>query len=381
MEKKQLDNICTEITEAVYPFLMKNKYPFFDIEPEGSYAKGTMLDEASDIDLFIRLDLSMEETKFKELVEKLSSYLVQQGYEVRMKYASHPYLTVLVRGVEVDIVPAYKIDDISQMKSAVDRTPLHTKVINENLKEKDKKEVKKLKRFLKKHNLYGASQFVNGFSGYFCELLIAVYGSFEEVLKHEIKDYRSTVLNCPIFFADPVDTKRNVAAALSFETYHRFLFFARNGDNIKRDSYFLLGKGAGFLVEDLVGNEEIAFSKFAKKGRKLSRKIELEGFKLIRNPSFKIGNKGVSCFIVENPKLPLSKQIFGPKMEMKEECEKFTKKHKQVYPFKGRLCVDKIPKKRNFLDIFPELKSFGEALKTFEEEERTLFVQRVDEDL
>lgn len=54
-------------------------------------------------------------------------------------YASHPYVTSEIDGFEVDFVPCYNIENGSQLKSAVDRTILHTKYIQNTLKRRTKR--------------------------------------------------------------------------------------------------------------------------------------------------------------------------------------------------------------------------------------------------
>ena len=52
-----------------------------------------------------------------------------------MKYAEHPYTKVVLgdRGINADIVPAYKIKDASERGTAVDRTQLHNEFVNSTL--------------------------------------------------------------------------------------------------------------------------------------------------------------------------------------------------------------------------------------------------------
>ena len=92
-------------------------------------------------------------------------------------YAEHPYIRGYYKNYKIEIVPCYKIEKASQKLSAVDRTPLHTQFIKENLKENQKKEVRLLKQFLIGIDWYGAEADVEGFSGYLCEILILTFKS------------------------------------------------------------------------------------------------------------------------------------------------------------------------------------------------------------
>lgn len=50
------------------------------------------------------------------------------------RYASHPYITGIINGYEIDFVPCYDIEESKQLKSAVDRTIPHTRYVQDNLK-------------------------------------------------------------------------------------------------------------------------------------------------------------------------------------------------------------------------------------------------------
>ena len=86
------------------------------------------------------------------------------------------------RGINVDIVPAYKIKNAEERGTAVDRTQLHNEFVNSNLNVRQRDEVRVLKAFLKAHGIYGAEARIEGFSGYLCELLIYHYGTFANLV-------------------------------------------------------------------------------------------------------------------------------------------------------------------------------------------------------
>ena len=135
----------------------------------------------------------------------------------------------------MDLVPAYKIEITAEQKiiSSVDRTPLHTVFVTEHLNEKQRDEVRLLKRFMKGVGTYGADVRTEGFSGYLCELLIIKYGDFESVLRATAKWKTGTVLdlggaenkrfNETFVFMDPVDAGRNVASAVSPDSFGLFI--------------------------------------------------------------------------------------------------------------------------------------------------------------
>ena len=108
----------------------------------GSVAKGTYIKGKSDIDVFISFPLDTPVEELKEtglfLAYNCNDYFNGKADE---HYASHPYVTSKINNFEVDFVPCYRIHDGSELKSAVDRTILHTNYIKRYLKEEQKNEV------------------------------------------------------------------------------------------------------------------------------------------------------------------------------------------------------------------------------------------------
>lgn len=211
-----------------------SKYPQLEYRFLGSYARNTWLKGSLEIDVFI---LFPEDTPMEEL-ERIGLEIgksVLDEYELR--YAAHPYVHGRVLGVEVDVVPCYKLKSPETIKSAVDRTPFHHDWLKDRIKGKEN-EVRLLKMFLKANEIYGAEYKVRGFSGYLCELLVVFYGSFLDVVRNAVKWTRDTVIDVPngkvyrkkggtFFVVDPVDPKRNVAANLSLDNLARFVQICR----------------------------------------------------------------------------------------------------------------------------------------------------------
>ncbi len=227
-----------------------------EVRVTGSISKDTNLRGNSDIDIFM---LFPRDTKREDLVKLGLSYGKRvisrnSGDIYRIKYAEHPYVQLLIksRGIEVDIVPALKIDNIEELATSVDRTPLHTNFINSHLSEKQRNDVRLLKYFLMAHNIYGAEVRISGFSGYLCELLIYYFGSLEALLE-SASTFKLPVTLAPrkgysndtslekrfkhgFVVIDPVDKDRNAAAGASVESLLRFVISARrfiDNPNIK----------------------------------------------------------------------------------------------------------------------------------------------------
>lgn len=220
----------------------------------GSVSKNTALKGKSDIDIFIAFPLDTDKAKLKEIGLDLAHACCDEfGSEAEHHFASHPYVTTHIEGCEVDIVPCYAINDGSQLKSAVDRTILHTRYVKQRLSKSQEDEVLLLKRFMAMTGTYGSEFKVGGFAGYLCELLIIHYGDFESTLKaainwkyHEVIDLEgfatSGKFKEPLIVIDPTDKNRNVGAALRLDKMAEFIQSARNyifSDN-KRDYFYPL---------------------------------------------------------------------------------------------------------------------------------------------
>ena len=234
-----------ELFESVKSVIENNlKIPYeYSIELHGSVAKGTELRGDIDLDVFILI-------RYEGINEEwLKNHVVVPLYEVfsrvysgtKLKYATHPYINIKVNSYEVDIVPAYWARDIGEIRTAVDRTPFHTRYVMSRLNERSRDEVRLLKSFLKGIGVYGAEIRVEGFSGYLAELLVIKYGSFIDVLKSATSWRYGEVIvvegeadnltisrlrkifKAPLIVVDPVDTRRNAASAVSAESLTRFV--------------------------------------------------------------------------------------------------------------------------------------------------------------
>ncbi len=198
----------------------------------GSVAKGTYLSEP-DIDVFILFSPSYSREEMEKYGLEIAGAVMPGGMA---KYAEHPYLHGIIDGIDVDIVPCYRIDDPERKISAVDRTPFHTEYVRNNISEGQRDEVRLLKAFMKGIGVYGAEAKVGGFSGYLCELLIIKYGTFRDAIRN-IANWKRRVhlhlgnggarFSAPVVFIDPVDSKRNVASAVSEESKAKAILAAK----------------------------------------------------------------------------------------------------------------------------------------------------------
>lgn len=214
-----------------------------EVELVGSTSKGTNL-RGGDIDLFIVFPQSLTR-------DEIVRHGLEIGHRVlpdaREKYAEHPYVFGYLEGHKIDIVPCFRIEFGERVKSAVDRSPLHTRWVIENIDDAKRKWVVLLKVMLKSLGLYGSEIYRSGFSGYVCELFVIRFGTLENVLEFFASPVRDLVVSfgnndvkdySPLIVVDPVDPSRNAAAAVSLENLSRFRILSREYLIDKSDRYF-----------------------------------------------------------------------------------------------------------------------------------------------
>ncbi|MCC7562176.1 MAG: CCA tRNA nucleotidyltransferase [Methanobrevibacter arboriphilus] len=358
----------------------------------GSIAKGTWLSGSSDIDIFINFSLEEDEDYLKEkglyLGHNCSEHLNGIAEE---HYASHPYLTSHINGYYVDFVPCYKIKTAKELKSAVDRTILHTNYITKHLKsEKQKDEVLLLKKFMSEVGVYGSEFKVGGFAGYLCEMLILRYNTFEETLEAaanwknktviDLEDYKTDKLfKDPLIAIDPTDKTRNVGAALTKERMSEFIIASRNflnsneADKIK----FFYGIDKKETFEEKMSEKEIhdqispyeLYKQFKDRKTKtitikfnipdisvdsihpqlkktqqsIEEKLEDNDFSVFKS-DYWTDEKKIGVFIFELSVYKQSKYYIheGPRVWDKKACENFIKSHgEDYYILEDKLVLNK----------------------------------------
>jgi tRNA nucleotidyltransferase (CCA-adding enzyme) len=163
-------------------------------------------------------------------------------------------------------------------------------------------------------------------------------------------DINSSKLQSPIILIDPTYKQRNALAALSYETFSKFIKDASNflknpsiesfeikktdlekikTDALKKKYYFV-------LVEAETDRQEgdIAGSKLLKFYRHIED--EMSRFYEIKNHGFNYNKKQKSRFFyVAKPKNEII--IEGPNVKDKNNMFEFRKKHKSIFTNKGRI--------------------------------------------
>ncbi len=362
----------------------------------GSVAKGTALKEDVDLDVFLLIPPNQPYDKFEALVmEARKKAFPNAHYE--KKYAHHPYLRLFINGKTIDLVPAYDVKDIKDVKSPVDRTLFHTSFVSQYLKPELKDEVRLLKAFMKANGMYGAEIRVKGFSGYLCELLVIKCGGFEKAL-HFLSTYKpfskvwidnfASHYNFadPFIFVDPVDAKRNVGAAVEldvlsrakvlatlwFDTENKEQFFMPFVDKEYRNKLLLSLPPSFALVFDYGEEaEDNIWGKIRRRFAQLSRTCAKNGIELIGPFCERINEKqGVAFFLATEPANPYFIHE-GPNIKLDKHVKKFLERHDMVLFKEGKIATVKKRVARSIEELLNQnnLFSFLPKYKLLKKEE------------
>ena len=287
------------------------------IEFGGSYPKGTWLPEKADIDIFIKFDKKTSEAKFSEISKKIG-FAALKKFNPYVRFSEHPYVEAKIKGTKVNVVPCYIVEK-GKWKSSADRTQFHTKFMLENLSGSMKNNVRLLKQFLKNNGIYGAEISQQGFSGYVSEVLVWNYGSFEGVIKAmskikpgEVIGKASKKFDTPITIVDPIDSQRNLAAAISNENIGKFVLLCRNFVKKPSMAYFKQRKirSSKSLLENCVvlnfkykpRSPDIIWGQIKRASNAISTQLELSGFEVIRSKAYTDEkNDAFLIFLLESP--------------------------------------------------------------------------------
>lgn len=201
------------------------------VEAEGSYAKGTLTSDKWELDVFLLIEGVDREWIRREGERLLLECL--RGLPVEARYAEHPYVTVKLMGLEADVVIAPRVSWPGEGGTGVERTPFHTRWVRERLGRNPclADDIRLFKAFLKGIGAYGAETRVGGFSGFLAEVLVIYHGGFRNLLKEASRwrpgvyidplglgdegELRRRYPDSPLLVPDPVDPRRNAAAAVT----------------------------------------------------------------------------------------------------------------------------------------------------------------------
>jgi len=343
----------------------------------GSSARGTWISGEHDLDIFIMFPPHVERQYLEEKGLYIARKIALEGDCFEERYAEHPYIHAVIDGFEVDLVPAFNVENAARIKSAVDRTPFHNKYVESRIKGLED-DVLLLKQFQKGIGVYGSELRTHGFSGYLVELLVIYYGSFEKVLKAacdwkfgtsiDIEKHGTIIHKDPLIMIDPTDPARNVAAALSLDNMCIFIDracdFLKDPDgsyfhpNISQPlgdkdlEYLISTRGTSLIAVEFEAPDEVEDVVFPQ-----LYKLEDSCHEMLERNDFRVYNSGVWAkeraivlYELESAKLPNVKKHTGPMVGTKEHASAFKSKYDRanklsnVYIRNGKYMVE-IPRK------------------------------------
>ncbi len=351
--QEERDHICGIATKLLEAIAASGKAQGMVV---GSVARHTWVRGDRDLDVFMLFDpaLSREalESEGLGLARKIAGTFTNQYHE---KYAEHPYISAYIDDVEVDLVPCYAVESAARIQSAVDRTPFHTRYITDKINGLID-DVLLLKRFTKSGGIYGSDQMTEGFSGYLCELLILHYGGFIPLLKAASEWRPKTIIDPenhtakefpePLIMIDPVDPKRNVAAAVSLDRMVAFVELARGYLEEPSEHFFSLEGPHTITREELADLltergttlyaitfptppyiEEVIVPQFKRSVTAIAEHLERNGF-VVHHAHYSMQpERCLFLFELLVSDLPKIRTHIGPPVWNRVNAEKFREKH------------------------------------------------------
>jgi tRNA nucleotidyltransferase (CCA-adding enzyme) len=353
-EEEEMENFTEKLLATASK--LKNVKPMLC----GSIEKDTWLAEKNEVDLFLLFNPSVPKKHLEKKGLEMAKWIIKsmKGRFV-IAYAEHPYLRGKIGKFSVDIVPCYDIANPEKIQSAVDRTPHHVRFVKANLQNPD--DVRLLKQFCKVNGCYGADLKTQGFSGYICELLIIKYGSFLNLVgeaskwraghaisfrdAQDVKKFRS-----PLVVVDPVDRNRNVGAALSAESFYRFVKACKDFAERPSKEYFSRQESKPYSIKEISKEfekrgtrwylisfdrpdvlDDILYPQLRRCVKAIDKLLEQNGFKVLRSDSY-CNKECVLAFEMEIWQVPRIMKNVGPDIYSKHS-EQFLRHYKENIVF------------------------------------------------
>jgi len=351
-EARALDKTAQRIFQRVQGEARKVS-PQPEVVFGGSFARGTWLKGEADIDLFLKFP--PDETR--ELLKQQGLNIGRRAlknYRPRLRYAEHPYVEGFVNSTRVNVVACFDVER-GKWKSAADRSPYHTDFIKERFDDSLRREARLVKRFMRGLGIYGAEIAVQGFSGYVCEVLTLKFGSFLNMVSSVAKFTRNQAISIekapdelvkifrtPLIILDPIDIRRNLAAAISGENVAKFIASSRNFLKDPALNFFLGPKPSKVIhsygISDHLlavvfkhsrRSEDILWGQLRRTLSFLRRQLELGGFVIFRSiPASDNLSESALLFLVNS--YSISRRIIkvGPDVYRAQDLSRFVEKNR-----------------------------------------------------
>jgi tRNA nucleotidyltransferase (CCA-adding enzyme) len=360
-ERKHVNRIAEELSVKLVREAESSALQV-EVRLDGSVAKDTWVRGDADIDIFLRVPVSLSRADLERRCLAVARRALK-GYPIIERFAEHPYVETHVEDVRVNVVPCYNVER-GQWRSATDRTPFHTDYVISHLDSSQRKEVRLLKAFLKGTGVYGADVKVSGFSGMLCETLIMHYGSFARTLE-QAQSWKTPIMidleryyagregemldlfEEPLIVIDPVDRGRNLAASISRRRLWEFVAAARAFLTKPSRNFFVVRKvtplsvarfrqemqrrGWNLLAIELGRVDavvDVLWSQLYRTERALRNLLRQEGFNVTRSASWSNEKDlNVILFELESLTLPPIRKHLGPQVVRSQASQLFLHKH------------------------------------------------------
>ncbi len=340
--EKSKENIAETALELVKNEIIK--FPeIIGVEFGGSFAKGTWLSKDADVDIFVRFKKSTSEEKFEKISRKIGFDSLKK-FSPYVRYSEHPYVEAKIKDTKINVVPFYDVK-VGEWKSAADRSPFHTKYMSKSLTRKMRNEVRILKTFLKSNGIYGAEIAKQGFSGYISEVLVLNFGSFENVIKsiskieeNQIIGKTSKKFDTSLVIIDPIDSNRNLAAAISDENIGKFILACRAFKENPKLEFFKNKKSRvskkhwenvlSIKFNFKFRSSDIIWGQIKRASSSLSTQLELAGFTVLRSKAYTDEQKeAYLLFFLESMKISEIYAKNGPEFFREGSSKSFITKN------------------------------------------------------
>ena len=340
----------------------------------GSYAKGTILKDDFDVDLFVRFAYSYRGKDISELLARAIKSLRPERV-----HGSRDYFQLRRKKILFEIIPVLKIDDYRKADNVTDMSPLHVGYANSRFARNPKMrdDVRLAKQFCKAAGVYGAESYIRGFSGHVLDLLIIYYGGFEKLLMQAalwgervvidierhwsdpVGQLNSSKVISPLVIVDPIQPDRNAAAAISPDKFEDFKSQARRFLHSPSGEFFkvkrldmkelrkVAGKNELMVVQasPVEGKDDVVGTKLLKAFEFLQRMLGENDFTVMLS-GWEYKPKPVFYFVIRKEKLSATKTLRGPPQSDAANSAAFRKKHRKVSVNSGVLFAEE---KRKFL--------------------------------
>jgi tRNA CCA-adding enzyme len=402
--KKQITVIET-LREALERHAMEKGFSYNSIEPQGSTGKKqTQLRGASDIDLFVILSqddypevIGQGPKKRGKAVDSLMDSLVDNWFKpalsevavnsIQKTYSQHPYLSLEMMGLEVDIVSCFFIHQKDLEKNgpitAMDRTIHHSEYVFNNIGTL-RDDARILKSFVRACHAYADRCAVGqmGFTGYALELLVILKGGVDEAIRalldldavpvdpfnRDIEDLRKmpAFKDDSIFIMDPTDPGRNVASSFDQRPFRLLKVFSnrlidaakeRDYDTVRellleepipatpvpkwfeKHSSVHEFKSDGSIHYTVLRDKIHSFARKAANALSRENTGEQRFGEILTEVYFESSSFAVG-FIIEKPEISKKYERKGPPISLKEAADNFRQAHPDAFERDGHLWIE-----------------------------------------